>query len=126
MPLLSNAPRFLAYDELRFELENYSYRPGWELSVFMDPWEGPCLYVVAEVPDAYDPGETTELRIRSNIPPIQSAAYFAIWLQWRLNQIELHESREYFRRIQDGRAVFDPHDPVEPGGRTARQEGMAT
>lgn len=120
MPLLADSPRFLSCDELRLELENYTYRPGWELSVFMDPWEGPCLYVVAEVPDAYDPGETTELRIRSNIPPIPNAAYFAIWLQWRLSLIEHHESREYFRRIQDGRPVFDPHLVIEPGGRAVR------
>jgi hypothetical protein len=117
MPLLHEAPRFLSYDELRLELENFSYRPGWDLSVFMDPWEGPCLYVVADVANAYSSGETTELRIRSNIPPIQSVAYFAMWLQWRLQLIELHESREYFRHRADGRPVFDPHQVIEPGGK---------
>jgi hypothetical protein len=53
MPLLSECPRFLTYEELRAELENYSYREGWSLSVFMDPWEGSCLYVVADVDNAY-------------------------------------------------------------------------
>jgi hypothetical protein len=121
MPLLSECPRFLTYEELRAELENYRYRDGWSLSVFVDPWEGNCLYVVAEVDNAYSPGDPVELRIRSNIPPIPSAAYFAIWLQWRLSLIESHESREYFRRIQDGRPVFDPHQVVEPGGKAAQK-----
>lgn len=120
MPLLSEAPRFLTFDELRNGIENYTYKPGWHLSVFMDPWEGPCFYLVADVPDAYNPGKTVELRIRSNIPPIPSAAYFAIWLQWRLQLVESHECREYFRRKVDGRPVFDPHSPVEPGGKVAQ------
>jgi hypothetical protein len=123
MPLLPECPRFLSYEELRAELENYAYRPGWDLSVFMDPFgEGPCLYVVADVDNAYSPGDPVELRIRSNIPPIPSAAYFAIWLQWRLSLIELHESREHFRRKIDGRPVFDPHLVAEPGGKAAQRE----
>jgi hypothetical protein len=121
MPLLSESPRFLTYEELRAELENYRYRVLAGSSVFMDPWEGPCFYVVAEVDNAYSPGDPVELRIRSNIPPIPSAAYFAIWLQWRLSLIESHESREHFRRIQDGRPVFDPHQVVEPGGKAAQK-----
>jgi hypothetical protein len=125
MPLLSESPRFLTYEELRNELENYRYREGWDLSVFMDPWEGNCLYVVAEVDNAYSPGDPVELRIRSNIPPIPSAAYFAIWLQYRLQLIELHECREHFRRRVDGRPVFDPHLPVEPGGKATRQRETA-
>jgi hypothetical protein len=122
MPLLSESPRFLTYEELRSELENYRYREGWDLSVFMDPWEGPCFYLVAEVDNAYSPGDPVELRIRSNIPPIPSAAYFAIWLQHRLQLIELHESREHFRRRVDGRPVFDPHLVTEPGGKAAQKE----
>ena len=111
--LLADAPRFLSYDALRAEISQYRYRDGWDLSVFADPWEGPCLYVVAWVPDAYNAGHAVELRIRSNIPPIPSTDYFAIWLAWRLAMIE---SREYFQRVRTGRPVFDPHDPVEPGG----------
>lgn len=115
--LLSEAPQFLSLTELQDEVDQFSYRPGWSLDVFADPWEGPCLYVVANVENGYDPDQVIELRVRSAIPPIPSRGYFAIWLQWRLQQIELHESREYLRR--DGRPVFDPHDPVEPGGAAA-------
>jgi hypothetical protein len=49
------------------------------------------LYVVADVDNAYSPGDPVELRIRTNIPPIPSAAYFAIWLQWRLQLIESYQ-----------------------------------
>lgn len=119
--LLADAPRFLSYEELRDEIGQYTYRPGWQLTVFHDPWEGPCLYIVADVPDAYDSERTTELRIRSNIPPIPSAAYFAVWLQWRLALVESHEAREYLRHRSTGRPVFDPHNPVEPGGREHRK-----
>lgn len=119
--LLSDAPKFLTYEELRTELARFRYRPGWELTVFLDPWESSCLYVVAMVANGYDPdGADIELRIRSVIPPIPSVEYFAAWLQHRLIMIESHESREYLHR--DGRPVYDPHNPVEPGGRAARKE----
>jgi hypothetical protein len=120
--LLADAPRFLTLEGLQVEIAKYYYREGWSLEVFADPWEGPCLYVVADVPDAYHPGETVELRIRSNIPPIPSAEYFAIWLAWRIQLIESHEARELLRRRYDDRPVFDPHDFCEPGGRAARKE----
>jgi hypothetical protein len=115
--LLADAPRFLTFEELRAELAKYCYRDGWALTVFMDPWESSCLYVVADVPDAYNPGSTVELRIRSNIPPMPSREYFAVWLQWRLSMIESHEARELLRRRDTNRPVFDPHDAVEPGGK---------
>jgi hypothetical protein len=122
MPLLEDAPRFLTYEELRAEIARYVYKDNWTMSVFMDPWEGVCAYFVADVPDAYHPGETVELRIRSNIPPIPSAEYFAIWLTWRVSLIELHEAREYLRYRLTGLPVYDPHQVVEPGGRAARKE----
>jgi hypothetical protein len=80
---------------------------------------GKCLYVVADVDNAYSPGDPVELSIRTNIPPIPSAAYFAIWLQWRLQLIESHESREYFRGAS-GRPPRLRSAPVEPGGKAAR------
>ena len=113
--LLEDAPRFLSLTELQAEVALYSYRPGWSLQVFADPWEGPCLYILADVVDGYHPEKTVELRVRVNVPPIPSREYFAIWLQWRLALMESHESREHLHK--DGKPVFDPHDAVEPGGR---------
>jgi hypothetical protein len=119
--LLADAPRFLTFEELRTELAKYCYRDGWEITIFQDPWESSCLYVVADVPDAYNPGKTVELRIRSIIPPIPSREYFAVWLCWRLSMIESHEARELFRDRSTGRPVFDPHDAVELGGKQHRR-----
>jgi hypothetical protein len=125
MPLLADAPRFLTLEELQRELTRYKYRDGWDMTIFQDPWEGAVWYLRADVVDGYDPSKTIEVRIRSNIPPIPDAAYFAVWLQWRLNQVELHEAREYLQVRETGRPVYDPHDPVEPGGKASRNDDPA-
>jgi hypothetical protein len=66
---LDDAPTFLPHDEIAAHVARFTYRPGWKLSIFADPWEGPVFRVVAKVPDTYNPGETTELRINSRMPP---------------------------------------------------------
>lgn len=116
---LEDAPRYLTLDQLQTEVARYTYRPDWDMSVFNDPFEGPCFYLVMQVQDAYNPGNAREQRVRSAIPPMRDGQAFAEWLAWRLVQVESHEAREYFRRLDTGRPVFDPHDPVEPGGREA-------
>lgn len=114
--LLDQAPTYLTYEDLAEEIKLYTYRPGWALTVFLDPFEGPCLYVVAKVEDSYNPGQLVPLRIRSIIPPMPSLDYFGEWLLHRVIQIELHEAREYLKR--DGKMIIDPHDPIEPGAKT--------
>lgn len=109
---LADAPSFLSADQITALVARMSYRPGWALSVFIDPWEGPVFRVVADVDNAYDPGQRTELRINSRIPPCRDAAALFDWVCWRLCQIEIHEAREFFRF--DGAMLYDPHDPVEP------------
>lgn len=109
---LDDAPEFLTYEQLAEEIAHYTYRPGWTLSVYLHPWEGPIFRVVAEVPDAAQPGHTTQLRINSLIPPMETRRQFGHWLVWRLGQIETHECREYLRRRDS--LVTDPHDPIEP------------
>jgi hypothetical protein len=109
---LADAPTWLTPDTLIAEIGRYQYRPGWTLTVFIDPWEGPCLYVVADLVDGYHPDQTVQVRIRSAIPPIPTTDYFGHWLLWRLGMIESHECREYLRR--DTKLLFDPHDPIEP------------
>ena len=109
---LADAPRFLTLEQLQGEVARFSYRPGWELSVFPDVWEGAVLRVVAKVPDAYHPDNLTPLQINSRIPPIPDVVYFGHYLLWRLLLIESHECREWLRR--DGVMLFNPHDPIEP------------
>lgn len=109
---LADAPSFLSADQITALVARMSYRPGWELSVFIDPWEGPVFRVVAEIDNAYRPGETVELRINSRIPPCRDEDALIEWIMWRLLQIESHEAREFYRL--DNAMIYDPHDPVEP------------
>lgn len=99
--------------ELAEQLAEYTYRPGWRLIVRDDEFEGPCFWVIADLPDAYNAGSTVMVRIRSLIPPMASRREFERWLWWRLDLIERHECREFFQR--DGKPVFDPHaEPACP------------
>lgn len=109
---LSDAPKFLTPDQIAAEVVRFTYRPGWMLRTFVDPWEGVCLYVVADLPDSYKPAEQTQMRIRTAIPPIPDVEYLGWWLLWRVSLIEIHEAREWLKR--DGKPLSDPHDPVEP------------
>lgn len=86
-----------------------SYKPGWLLSVYDDEFEGPHLFIVARVPNAYG-GPLIELGIRSAIPPMDSLGQFERWVMWRVIRVESHEAREFLRR--DGEVVFDPHREV--------------
>lgn len=112
MANLDQFPYYLTYQELVNAFRQVSYRrPGWELSMFADPFEGPCLMIKGRTTDFVDPDETVELRIRSLIPPMESVAQFYYWLLWRLTQVESHETREAF--WVDGEVFRDPHDPIE-------------
>lgn len=109
---LEELPRFLSAEELTDELARCSYRPGWTMQILTDPFEGVFLYVTAPVPDAFQVDETAPLYVRTLIPPIPDAEYFAVWLHWRLEVMERHECLEFFRR--DGAIWRDPHDVAEP------------
>lgn len=109
---LSDAPAFLSDHQIAAEVARFTYRLGWTLGTFVDPWEGICLYVTADLANGYNPGVTTPVRIRSVIPPIPDTLYLGHWLLKRLILIEIHEAREFLRR--DGQLFSDPHDPIEP------------
>src|SRR5688500_9957376 len=109
---LNDAPPFLTYEDYAELIQHVKYKPGWNIIVFQDPYEGPCLYLHAEVVDGYDHTKTVPLRIRSNIPHHTDSGQFYKWLQWRLIQVEIHECREYFH--VDGKPLSDPHDVIEP------------
>lgn len=109
---LTNCPEFLTLADIALEIDGYTYRPGWQLSTFMHPWEGIHLYVVADVVDSTNHTRRTQLRISSPIPPIPDVEYLGHWLLWRLTIIESHEAREFLLRY--GKHVSDPHMPIEP------------
>lgn len=88
----------LGIDDLRRVLSECTYRTGWSFSIYEHPFEGYHLRILAPVEDSYHPGQTIDLGINSPIPPMHSEQAFEQWLAWRLNRIESHEAREWFRR----------------------------
>jgi hypothetical protein len=93
--------------EVAAEVARVTYKPGWSFHVYMDDWEGPHILIVAPTPNAYCPTETIDLGIRSAMPPFFSADAVHVWLMWRLDRIETHELREFYR--VDDVAIADPH-----------------
>jgi hypothetical protein len=61
------------------------------------------------VPCAYNNDSVRVQSIRTFIPPCHTEKDFWNYLLWRLERIESHELREYFR--VDGVAIYDPHVP---------------
>jgi hypothetical protein len=95
--------------QLEDVIARLSYWPGWEFSVYQDKHLGPCLFIIARVPDREDPGRVADLGIRARIPPAAMASELdlAEWVLWRLEEAAVHEAREGLRL--DGQLVDDPH-----------------
>jgi len=99
---------FLSEDVLRNLIEEVTYRPGWTIKVHRpDPYQGVYVSIIAKVENAYQHNEMIELRIHSPVPPMRTAADFYQWLCWRLTQIAIHESMEFFHVA--GKPWADPH-----------------
>jgi hypothetical protein len=94
-------------DVLRSVLAEVEYFPGWRLVPSEDDYEGPTLWVLADVPNAYRPGETQRLEIETFVPPLADRDAALAWLEYRLRRIAVHEHREWFR--VNGRPYSDPH-----------------
>jgi hypothetical protein len=101
----------LSAAEVRDVVETLTYRPGWAMSLYLDPHEGLHVAIEAEVDDAYHPGQMIHLDIHSALPPFADEDAVEQWMLWRLERIGSHEVREWLRR--DGRIVSDPHHPKE-------------
>jgi hypothetical protein len=90
-------------------LSRFTFWPGWEFEPYFDKHLGLMVFIKATVPDAYNPGETVDLGIRSRVPPsaMRSKDALGEWLLWRLEEAFIHEVREGLRF--DGELVDDPH-----------------
>jgi hypothetical protein len=93
--------------EVRDVVTRLVYRPGWDLSVYIDPHEGLHVAIVAEVEDAYPPGQMVFLDIHSALPPFADQEAAKQWMLWRLERVGSHEVREWLR--SNGDLVSDPH-----------------
>lgn len=88
--------------DLASRIARYSYKPGWRVDL--------CLRVRATVPDSRNPGQTTPIESKVDLPEgIGGWTDEALdgWLEKRLIFVETHEVREWLRR--DGVLVNDPH-----------------
>jgi hypothetical protein len=93
-----------------------AYKPGWVFAAYLgDTTQQVMLMIGAQVEDSYNPGQTVPLDIRSPVPGFALASELAFdkWLAWRLQQVEIHEAQEWYRRPRrNGEGwtpVFNPH-----------------
>lgn len=122
MRLLTDEPHYLSVDQLEVIAEQFEiYFAGtyWKVKVFNDEHEGPAIYFTADVTDTYNPPESVELRILSYLSPNDrlSVEHFKRYVLWRLKRVAVHEVGEGLKF--SGQLVWDPHQPLEPGGKEA-------
>lgn len=96
----------LTSTQIRDHLAELHYKPGWTWTLQEDPWEGPYIRFLIDVPDTYGTGTTT-LGINTWLPPMETTQQLDLFIAWRLARIENHEAREFLKR--DGKPIFDPH-----------------
>lgn len=122
MKLLKDQPPLLSVEQLIIIAEQFEIQfagAQWKVQVFDDPHEGPAIYFTAEVVNTYNPLHTIELRILSYLSPNdrRSVDTFKQYVLWRLKRIAIHEVGEGLKF--SGQLVWDPHQPIEPGGKEA-------
>jgi hypothetical protein len=114
----------LTADDVNGILRERAYRPGWTFTAYTgDTTRQVVLQILTTVQDSYQPGRTVPLEIYSPVPTyIEDELAFDKWLAWRLQQAEVHESQEWYRRqvVRVGNSgtgdmvtkwvpVFNPH-----------------
>jgi hypothetical protein len=104
----------LTLAQVQAQLALRRYRPGWEFRAYLGDTTGQVhIQISAQVENSYVPGTDVPLDIRWMVPPHALADELALdkAMSWRLQQIEIHESQEWYRKPgQPG--------PVEVGGLT--------
>lgn len=106
--------QLLTHENLHDLLAVVTYKSGYALQVFQNPYEGPYLSIKLTTANASDAEKTVDLKINSPIPNVArlNAASFYEWLLERLIKVEIHEVCEFFQ--VEGRKWYDPHNPIEP------------
>jgi hypothetical protein len=120
--LLRDEPNLFSVEQLKVIAEQFEIQfagANWKVQVFDDPHEGPAIYFTADVIDTYNPPNQIELRVLSYLSPNdrRSVETFKQYVLWRLTRIAVHEVGEGLKF--SGQLVWDPHTPIEPGGKEA-------
>lgn len=89
----------------REQLARFTYKPGWRFEVI-----GNYLRITLSTQDTYNPHKTVEV---CSVTPVYALGVddpdmFAQRLAHRIQEMEIHESREWLRR--DGEIFDNPHD----------------
>lgn len=95
---------------MRDQLSRYSYRPGWIMR--FDDSDPPMLVVEYDALDSRNPDVSRRFTTHSRLLPehCRDEDTFTAAIVNTVEELELHESREWLRR--DGVLVADPHqDP---------------
>lgn len=100
--------------EIVAEVARYQLAPGWTVTAYEHPFEGPYVCFEGVVADGYELDRTVVVKIRSAVPPVTDADGLRVWLLWRWLIIGSHEWREMFR--YDGALVADPHSSTDHAG----------
>lgn len=100
--------KMLTSDQIRAALSLRTYKEGWRWELHQDPYEGPYIRFLVDVPDALNGDQPTTLGINSWLPPMQTLEQLDHWMIWRIGRIENHEAREFYQD-HAGHPVFDPH-----------------
>jgi len=93
-------------------LKRFTYKPGWEFVYeYQIDYNEHHILVSMRVEDSYHPGNIIPVSIRRRIPkgldPRDQEDYCIHWLQSMLQDLELHELDEWFKK--DGELVHNPH-----------------
>jgi hypothetical protein len=101
----------MSLEELKATLVRVAYKPGWSFRLWESRWEGVCMAIRFQAPNAYssedDPGRNVGINVKTFVPPCPDENYFLAFLAYRLSRIELHEMREFLK--VDGVCLDDPH-----------------
>lgn len=102
----------LKYNQIALVLKDVTYKPGWTITFHPFPFSDLAwVHIDALVPDSDRPDdETASIRVHINVRavvPDLTLSDTLTWLLRRLQRIEMHEAREFFR--WGGRRWDDPH-----------------
>jgi hypothetical protein len=96
-------------DWVREQLDRHTYKPGWELEIVDPVFSEPLLGIHFACRDTYHP-ERPEVRVGKCVPLYtlpKDPEMFTRCLAHELQAMEVHESREWFKR--DGKIFDNPH-----------------
>lgn len=92
------------------QLKRFTYKPGFKMRVQPNlGFMGPCILLTMKVEDTYHPGVFVEVMKPCPLEgvPAGNEQIFAQWLAGQLQELEIHESREWLKR--DGVIYDNPH-----------------